>query len=106
MKEIKINPFYCLAVFYLVVNFVYAIVGYNTGVMEIEFLVAVIEFFTVLTVGHSPIRVAVFVGDKFDKRTVLLGFWDGNGAFPVPIHPSHGPQNSGKPCLAMLAECQ
>ncbi len=37
MKEIKINPFYCLAVFYLVVNFVYAIVGYNNGVMEIEF---------------------------------------------------------------------
>lgn len=37
MKEIKISPFYCLAIFYLVVNFVYAMVGYKTGVMEIEF---------------------------------------------------------------------
>ncbi|WP_336953806.1 oligosaccharide repeat unit polymerase [Acinetobacter sp. AS167] len=43
MKEIKISPFYCLAIFYLVVNFVYAMVGYKTGVMEIEFQRKVID---------------------------------------------------------------
>lgn len=43
MKEIKISPFYCLALFYLVVNFIYAIVGYKTGVMEIEFQRKVID---------------------------------------------------------------
>lgn len=37
MREIRINPFYCLAFFYLAVNFFYSMVGYNSGEMEIEF---------------------------------------------------------------------
>lgn len=43
MKKIHINPFYLLMLFYLIVNLVYAIIGFNNGAMEIEFQYKVIE---------------------------------------------------------------
>ena len=43
MKKIHINPFYLLVFFYLIVNFVYAIIGFYNGAMEIEFQYKVID---------------------------------------------------------------
>lgn len=43
MRDYQINPFYALAFFYISINFVYAILGYQHGEMNIEFQKKVID---------------------------------------------------------------
>lgn len=43
MKKIHINPFYLLVFFYLIINFIYAIIGFYDGEMEIEFQHKIID---------------------------------------------------------------
>ncbi|KAF1022967.1 MAG: hypothetical protein GAK29_03055 [Acinetobacter bereziniae] len=43
MRKIHINPFYLLVVFYLIINFIYAIIGFYDGKMEIEFQYKIID---------------------------------------------------------------
>ncbi|MFW1801646.1 oligosaccharide repeat unit polymerase [Acinetobacter nematophilus] len=71
MREIRINPFYFLAIFYLLINFVYAVSGYQNGEMEIEFQRKVIDstFFVYAFLFQSiAIFIIIFAYKIFSKK--------------------------------------
>lgn len=66
MKSFEINPFYFLAIFYICINFFYAILGYQCGEMEIEFERKVIDNINF---------VYAFLFQLFSISILLLSYW-------------------------------
>lgn len=80
MKKIHINPFYLLAIFYLLINFIYAISGYQHGEMEIEFQRKVIEstsfiyafLFQVISIFIIVVAYNIFSKRIKDNNTLIF----------------------------------